>query len=104
MSDGKRFWGKDGPVRCSRNWELVQTRERGDIPNCTPALDVWIDVPFDVMCAATGQRAEKFCTLMQDLPYVEFKNHPFHHTDVPLNPIHNPSARVRQSWDHDFQG
>ena len=94
MSDGKRFWGK--PLRNEPDGSSAR--------NAIPARDVWVDVPLDVMQAATAARAETFCRLMRELPYVEFKNHPFHHTDVTLNPLTNPSARIRQPWDYDFQG
>lgn len=94
MSDGKRFWGK--PPRNEPDGSTAQ--------NAIPARDVWVDVPLDVMQAATAARAEKFCELMRTLKFQDFNNHPFHHSDVALSPITNPSARVRKPWDYDFQG
>jgi muramidase (phage lysozyme) len=93
----------------SKWWDRKTTnyvipRQHGVIPNITKAYDVHVDIPLETMQAATAARADKFCDLMHNLKFADFKNHPFHHTDVTLSVITNPAARVRKSWDWDFQG
>src|SRR5882672_833563 len=106
MSDGTKFWGrmsrrelKDGYAalvgEIPQNWgnNRVTTREYGDIPGIVKAYDIHVDVPLEVMQRETRKRADEFCRLLETCDAKEFKNHPFHYTDVPLSVIQNPSAR-----------
>ena len=100
MSEGKRFWGNKAPdpftptdSSFQRNYALH--RAIGDIPSCTPAVDVFVSIPLEVMRVHTARRAAEFCDLLQTCDAVTFKNHPFHKTDVALNVIKNPAAKSR---------
>jgi hypothetical protein len=100
MSNGSKFWGR----HASGNNRVI-TREYGDISGITKAYDVFVDIPLETMQAATAARADEFCRLLETIGgSKEWKNHPIHYTDVTLSPITNPSARVRNTWDWDYQG
>lgn len=106
MSDGKRFWGKGSYFSTnSFNAETgVTTRERGDILNCLPARDIFVQVDPLEFRRKMKERAAAFCAIVDDDRGTAINNHPIFYSEIDIKTIHNPSARVRKPWDHDFQG
>lgn len=114
MSDGSKYMSRHEPITVASevrdgylmplNHNRVTTRAYGDIPGILPAFDIFVSIPSDVMQAATAARSDEYCHLQNTLKHQDFMNHPIHYSDITLNVLKNPSAKVRKPWDHDFQG
>jgi hypothetical protein len=99
MSNGRRFWGKHA-IGNNR----VTTREWGDIPGCTPAVDVFVDITLEDMRLAIAPHTEKFIKRIHwwsngrddngvEYGHREFMNDPIHN-EKRLSAIRNPAKSL----------
>jgi len=68
MSEGNRFW--------TRRSNYVTTRERGVIPGCVPAVDVFIERTPEQAQHITALAAQHYIRDMRTMDYKEFINKP----------------------------
>jgi len=68
MSEGNRFW--------ARKSNYVTHRERGDIPGCMPAVDVFIERTPEQAQHITALVAQRYIRDMHTMDYKEFINQP----------------------------
>lgn len=78
MSEGNRFWTRD----------YVTTRERGDIPGCVPAVDVFVEREISQVRVYNLSRWYLYhLALRKEGPWPE-----------PLQPFKNRAVASKQSY------
>jgi len=78
MSDGKRYWDGKHSWRAEdfRSTNYVTTRERGVIPGCVPAVDVFIERTPEEARTHVLYAAGRYILDMRTMDFKEFINKP----------------------------
>lgn len=104
MSEGNRFWrvslGPHPAFPDAPSSNYVTTRERGDIPDCVPAVDVYVGITRKAIEERTNLYLEALKDYANDLSPTAEVNWLTHrvHSLPPLSPFRNKAAPSKRNY------